>query len=380
MKLNDDYNEMNKVKTSTKAAILGITAVILILLTVLLSNSDKIKKGVASTISDPFMEIKASLAKEEETLSISKAGTLDVSDLDFYDMYKEEEEAPEITDIVDAGYSKHLQAEAEASAKEEEPELTVENDGKHTCITYEDGTTEWISISSYLPSCSYDFENLFDVSGKYKYYSEGKCVSYFGVDISKDQDYVDFVKLKKAGVDFVMIRVGARGYSTGQLSLDDYFKDNLKRATDAGLDVGLYFLSQAISEEEANEEVALIAENIVDYDISYPIAFVMRYEKGENARVEKINKAKKTSVARAFLKGIKDKGYIPMIFGNKEWLCKNIDLSKVINDYDIWYSEYEEVPSFPYKFAMWQYSKTGTVDGIAGLVDFNICFTDYSLK
>ena len=113
-------------------------------------------------------------------------------------------------------------------------------------------------ISPYLPKNEYDFTNLVCQSDVMKYYVDGKQASYSGVDISKLQDYVDFGKVKKAGIDFVMLRVGARGYGTGQLILDDYFSDNLKRATDAGLNVGAYFFSQAITKEEAVEEANMV--------------------------------------------------------------------------------------------------------------------------
>lgn len=85
------------------------------------------------------------------------------------------------------------------------------------------------------------------------------------------------MKLKKAGVDFVMLRVGARGYGSGQIVLDDYFVDNIKRATDAGLQIGVYFTSQAITEEEAVEESNIVLENIKDYKITYPVAFDMSF-------------------------------------------------------------------------------------------------------
>lgn len=150
-----------------------------------------------------------------------------------------------------------------------------------------------------------------------KYYQDGKLTSYVGVDISKYQDYVDFLKLKKAGVDFVMLRVGARGYGSGQIVLDDYFTDNIKRATDAGLRIGVYFTSQAITEEEAIEEANVVLENIKDYKVTYPVAFDMSFVENDTARIESVNRADKTKITKAFLDTIAAAGYKPLLYGEQ---------------------------------------------------------------
>ena len=220
-------------------------------------------------------------------------------------------------------------------------------------------------ISPYLPKHEYDFTKLVCQSDLMKYYQDGKLTSYVGVDISKYQDYVDFLKLKKAGVDFVMLRVGARGYGSGQIVLDDYFVDNIKRATDAGLQIGVYFTSQAITEEEAVEESNIVLENIKDYKITYPVAFDMSFVDNDTTRIETVSRADKTKITKAFLDTIEAAGYKPLLYGDKEWLIKEIDLSK-LSAYDVWLSQMEDVPDYPYRFTMWQYANDVTIDGIAG--------------
>lgn len=142
----------------------------------------------------------------------------------------------------------------------------------------------------YLPKHEYDFTKLVCQSDLMKYYQDGKLTSYVGVDISKYQDYVDFLKLKKAGVDFVMLRVGARGYGSGQIVLDDYFVDNIKRATDAGLQIGVYFTSQAITEEEAVEEsnIVLRIQRLQDHLSG---AFDMSFVDNDTTRIETVSRA-----------------------------------------------------------------------------------------
>lgn len=367
MKLEDKFDEFNKAKSTTVATFVCIAIIVVILGVVLLVNRNKItsNKGAASVSSDV-----ASDYVENQGESSYQSTGLNVSDLDFYDMYKDKEASVEEDDASD-----------KEDTYDEEVEYTEATDGKHTLVTDYDGTSEWVVISPYLSKHNYDFSNLLSSNGKMKYFEDSRMVSSFGVDISKDNDYIDFVKLKKAGCDFVMIRVGARGYETGALSLDDYFKDNLKRATDADLDVGLYFLSEAINEAEAVEEANYIIDNIGEYEISYPIAFVMKYASNDKSRIDSVSKNNKSMIARAFLNTVKKSGYKAILYGDKAWLIKHVDLSKLISDFDIWYSEPgASLPDFPYKFAMWQYDRKGTIDGISGYVNFNICFLDYSLK
>ncbi len=190
---------------------------------------------------------------------------------------------------------------------------------------------------------------------------------------------MDFVKVKKAGIEFVMLRVGARGYGTGQLILDEYFNDNIKRATDAGLDVGVYFFSQAITPEEAVEEANMVIESLGEYQISYPVAFDMELIENDTARTDSLTRAERTEITKAFLDTISAAGYKTLIYGNKEWLLKEIDMSK-LTAYDVWYSQGADIPDYPYKFGMWQYSFQGSVDGIAGYVNMDISFINYSEK
>ena len=145
--------------------------------------------------------------------------------------------------------------------------------------------------------------------------------------------------------------------------MDDYFVDNIKRATDAGLQIGVYFTSQAITEEEAVEESNIVLENIKDYKITYPVAFDMSFVDNDTTRIETVSRADKTKITKAFLDTIEAAGYKPLLYGDKEWLIKEIDLSK-LSAYDVWLSQMEDVPDYPYRFTMWQYANDVTIDGI----------------
>ena len=154
---------------------------------------------------------------------------------------------------------------------------------------------------------------------------------------------------------------------------------SISRTTDAGLEIGLYFFSQAISTDEAVEEANLVLSNIGDYAVTYPIAIDMEQIKNDTSRIDNLSREDKTKITKSFLETIEKAGYKAMVYGNKEWLLKKIDLSK-LTEYDIWLSQPGDLPDYPYKFTMWQYSTTANIDGIAGYANLNISFIDYSEK
>lgn len=369
MRLPDEYDEHSGMTPTVITTIVVVTmfvAAVFIIVLIFNSNGKHKQGNVPVPTATPQSFI---LPENDNTVSNSISGsTLRPEDLDFWDMYPTE--TP----------SEQASASPSESASPKPQETTdPATDGKHTLVQYADGKEEWVLISPYLPKHEYDFTKLVCQSNIMKYYVDGRQTSYVGVDISKYQDYVDFVKLKKAGINYVMIRVGARGYGTGQLIVDDNFSDNIKRATDAGLQVGVYFSSQAITEEEAVEEANLVLENIAEYRIDYPVAFDMGFAVNDTARIDVLSRADKTKIAKAFLDTIEQAGYIPLLYGNKEWLVKEIDMSK-LTAYDVWLTQIADVPDYPYRFTMWQYSDQGSVDGISGYVNLNISFVDYKEK
>lgn len=374
MRLPDDYEDHGGGLTPTVvSAIVAVTIFVAVILTVvLIMNRQPASSNQQNNVAAQTEKVQQAgdnqNADYPDTQDLITGSTLTPSDLDFWDMYPEATETP--------------LPSANPSKTEETKETTATDpstDGKHTLVVNRNGKEEWVLISPYLPKHEYDFTKLVCQSDLMKYYQDGKLTSYVGVDISKYQDYVDFLKVKKAGVDFVMLRVGARGYGSGQIVLDDYFTDNIKRAADAGLQIGVYFSSQAVTEDEAVEEANMVLENIKDYKITYPVAFDMSFVDNDTARIETVSRAAKTKIAKAFLDTIAAAGYKTLLYGDKEWLIKEIDLSK-LTAYDVWLSQMEDVPDYPYRFTMWQYANDVSVDGIAGYANMNISFIDYSEK
>ena len=236
--------------------------------------------------------------------------------------------------------------EREEQSRKEEQEKAKEDpatDGQHTAVTNRDGKEEWVLISPYLTKNTYDFTRMEEKAGLKRYMENGRKISYVGVDLSKQNGDVNFASMKAAGVDYVMIRLGGRGYSTGQITLDENFKKNMDGAVEAGLDIGVYFYSQAISQEEVVQEVEFIVQNLAPYkaQVKYPVAMDMEFVANDEARIDGLSKEDKTELTSSFLEGLKGAGYVPMIYGDKEWLIKEIDLTR-LQGYDVWLAQEED--------------------------------------
>lgn len=205
-------------------------------------------------------------------------------------------------------------------------------------------------------------------------YNGGIVTSKKGIDVSKFQGNIDWSKVKEDGVEYAFIRVGYRGYgSSGKLVTDETFEDNIKGATSNGVDVGVYFFSQAINEEEAIEEANYVLEAIKGYDVTYPVVIDIEEVTDSDARTADMTQEQWTKNCIAFCETIKAAGYTPMIYGNLKTFFIMLDMTQ-LEAYDKWFAYYDTPVYFPYEFTIWQYTDEGKVDGISVDVDLNVGF------
>ena len=266
------------------------------------------------------------------------------------------------------------------SKNDEESEKDKDDEkGGRTQIVRADGTKEWVDIDEDIDKNDYDFSNLKYKAPVMEYSADGKTASWFGVDISANQGNVDFSKLKNAGCNYCMIKVGARGYASGKIVMDEKFEENLEAAEKAKLNIGVYFCSQAVTKDEVREEAEVLLDAIEGFDIKYPVVFVMENIEDDMARIEALDIRDRTNFAKIFMDEVEDAGYTPMLYGNKEWLITMLDL-KSFADREIWLAQNGDKPDYPYEFSMWQYETEGSVKGIEGDVALSISFKDYSKK
>ena len=228
-----------------------------------------------------------------------------------------------------------------------------------------------------VPACEYQADQYVTRNGLMYYTENGKVTSKFGIDVSAHQEEIDWPTVRKAGVEFAMIRAGYRGYTGGSLVIDDYFEQNVQGAQEAGIDVGVYFYSQAITPEEALEEAELVLSLIADKEITYPVVYDWELVTNDVARTDDVSVRTLTQCSIAFCERIQQAGYIPMVYQNKRTSLLKLDLPE-LTDYDFWLAEYNDEATYYYNYQMWQYASDGTVPGVNGHVDVNICFKDYT--
>jgi GH25 family lysozyme M1 (1,4-beta-N-acetylmuramidase) len=197
----------------------------------------------------------------------------------------------------------------------------------------------------------------------------------FGVDVSRYQKNLDWQKLKNAGIEFVIVRIGYRGYGSGTLVLDSMYETHMNAAKAAGLRTGIYFFSQAINEAEAVEEAeaCLYVLDYFGHTVDYPIYFDSEYANASHSgRADSLSVAQRTACAVAFCEAIEKAGYKAGVYASTNWFKGKLNLN-ALTKYSIWNAHYS-VAASPLACDIWQSTGTGTIEGIGGEIDINVSY------
>ena len=194
-----------------------------------------------------------------------------------------------------------------------------------------------------------------------------------GIDVSEHQGDIDWEAVKASGVEFAIIRVGYRGYGNGALMADENAQINYQSAKAAGLQVGAYLFSQAISEDEAQEEAEFFLDQIKDWELDLWAVYDWEYISAE-ARTANVDAFTLTKCTKVILDAVAEAGYQPMVYFNRSQGEKRLFLH-ALAEYDFWLAMYRDpIDTFAYRPDMWQYTNQGSVPGINGNVDINLWF------
>ena len=293
-----------------------------------------------------------------------------------------------IVDTEGVGASeKKTRLTSKLQAKDEVKPLEVKKTGEDVKEKRKERFTPIIFVDAYkkkhkamidnsLKMHNYDV-NKFKRKGNLMTYDDEDYTSRVGIDVSHHQKVKDWKKVKKAGIDFSFIRLGARGYGeSGGLIKDREFEYNLKNAKKAGIEVGVYFYSQAVNEKEALEEADFVLNNLKGRKLDLPVIYDPEHVYAADkvtliGRNSKVSKKQFTKNALTFLKRVEDSGYMGGIYANMLWLTGQYELGK-LEDYILWFADYEKKPQSPYAYEYWQYSSEGRLNSVDGLVDMNI--------
>ena len=195
-----------------------------------------------------------------------------------------------------------------------------------------------------------------------------------GIDVSTWNGGIDWNAVRSSGISFAIIRCGYRGSSVGALVEDSRFRTNITGARNAGLKVGVYFFSQAVTEAEAVEEASMVIQLVSGYGLNLPVFLDVESSGG---RGDRISADQRTKNIRAFCQTIRNSGYSAGVYANTNWFSEKIHTGS-LTDYNIWLAQYAAAPTYSRtRYDIWQYSSTGRVSGISGNVDMNISYRGY---
>lgn len=231
----------------------------------------------------------------------------------------------------------------------------------------------WMTPYENVPANTLERADI-SFSGARPVYTGSAYKTLYGVDVSEHQWNVEWDKVAASGVDFAMIRLGYRGFTEGGLFIDPYFERNMTQAAANGLEVGVYFFSQALSVQEALEEAELVLKTLEGYNVTMPVVY--DWEKIESdtvARTEGMDSTILTDCAVAFCQTVKNAGYDAAVYFNRHFGYYEYDLSRLTN-YKFWIALPGDFPDFYYRFDIWQYSFDSLVPGIEGGNDMNMLF------
>ncbi len=198
-----------------------------------------------------------------------------------------------------------------------------------------------------------------------------------GIDVSEHNGEIDWEKVKETQ-DFAFIRVGYRGYGNGEIYEDKYAADNLKNANKAKIPVGVYFYTQAVTAEEAEDEADFVYDIIKKYNIDLPVMIDLEYPIDSDGNavgrlVESDNDLNKNAeIINSFVEKLEKKGYTAGVYASSSVLHNKISMKKLKKSAVAWVADYNDKVTYDVDYTIWQYSETGSVDGVSSkYVDLN---------
>ena len=235
------------------------------------------------------------------------------------------------------------------------------------------GGFKWVKDAPNLAVFPFFYDN-FTVTDQIPSYAGEGLTFRRGIDVSEHQQDIDWAQVAASGVEFAIIRCGYRTYELGTLKEDARFREYIEGALDAGLEVGVYFFSQAVSIVEAAEEAVFTLHLIEDYDVTLPVFFDWEFMgEGYNARTDGVDGETLTACCLEFAHLVRSAGYEPGMYSYLNLAYDTYDLDQ-LEDIILWMGDPGTRPIFYFDHDFWQYSFTGSVPGIEVDVDLDAMY------
>ena len=219
---------------------------------------------------------------------------------------------------------------------------------------------------------------LKNIDGKLYYFNNrGEKAASLGIDVSCFNGHIDWNAVRAQGIDFAIIRLGGRGWSSGSVYEDTFVQEHMQGAKNAGIRVGVYFYSMAINAVEAVQEASVVLEKLNGTHLDLPIFIDMEYSGSyPNGRADKLPVAQRVEIARAFCQTVTSSGYSAGIYASESYMRSALDYGS-LSRYSYWLANYTEnnaLPGFSGKYDIWQFTNGGQISGISGTVDMDVMF------
>ncbi len=208
--------------------------------------------------------------------------------------------------------------------------------------------------------------------------AKGIDISYHNYKVDEEGNYIslDWDAIKDAGITYVIIRIGDTS-----VGIDPTFEKSYAEAKAAGLNVGFYLYTRAMTVNEITLEANFVLSALKGKQFEYPV-----YLDLEDDSQKEIDKSVLNEMCVTFFTALQRSGYYTGLYVNHEWLNNVIDTETALSRFDIWYARHPSVDegeiiewseSYGKPFGMWQYSDSGVIEGIDTEFDFNYCYKDY---
>lgn len=209
----------------------------------------------------------------------------------------------------------------------------------------------------------------------YYFNASGVLSSTIVIDVSTYNGNINWNAVKASGINDVIIRVGYRGWGTGRIVKDNRFDQNVQGARAAGLNVGAYFVTQAINTAEAVEEASFIVQEANMNGLNLPLVIDVEWagSGSEQGRGNYLSAGERTAVINAFCETVWSAGRVPMVYANRNWFNNYINSPAIVPYAEIWVAQYADIDETTYggRYNMWQFRSDGSVNGISGNVDMS---------
>ncbi len=383
------YNDQDDATTTRKTiagAVAAASLVFLVFLVLLYQTTrDRTPKSAEAAGAETVSE-------EEEDVEVGKSN-IRSQDLDFWDMFRGEDEKKEQpsrdeeTEGKPAVFTEQGPKPDRIEENKEEEEYTRwdegnPNDSTHISVTDETGKQTWYELLD-IPRNDWAHNSFKTVSGGMTQYDNGTLKSPLGADLSSLSGTVDIKSMKEAGLSFVMLRAIARNAQSGAVEQDPVFATLATEAKEAGLEIGVYVDSAATNENEAVEEANYAIASATGLEAKYPVVMALPDHKTGNNRMCSLSNADRTKIIRAFCDQVRSFGQKPMLRATRDDLISKVNLEDLAA-IDIWVVDRGEasgdhpyVTDYPYAYTIWQYGGGTDPAGLKGEIGLDLSFIHY---